>query len=51
LRPKRSGKAISVAAGLARLRGIVRYEGPVLNDADWKQGIDRMLREPPKSVS
>jgi AbrB family looped-hinge helix DNA binding protein len=45
LRPRRLGKAASVADGLARLRGIVHYEGPTLDEADWKRNIDQMHRE------
>lgn len=40
-----TAKAASLDEALARIRKVVRYSGPRINEKDWDVGIDRMFRE------
>lgn len=45
LRPAKSGKSNSLNEALARLRAVVNYTGPRMDEADWQEGIARAVRE------
>lgn len=41
-------KKLSFEEGMAKLRAVVDYKGPVGTDADWKAAIDEMFRNDPQ---
>lgn len=45
LRPTKTAKSSSFDEALARLRAIVNYSGPQMDEADWQEGIARAVRE------
>lgn len=44
LRPVKS-EGLTVDQAVARLRSLIRYDGPRLAEADWQHGIDQAVRE------
>ena len=44
LRPANMG-SLTVDEAIRRLRQIVRYDGPALDEADFQQGIDEAIRQ------
>lgn len=45
LRPAKASGGLSVAEAVQRLRSIVRYDGPRLDEAEWQRGVDDAIAE------